>query len=204
MNAARIFICLGVLISLGCASKPIDRYYTLHYPMPQTKTVKEHALTLKVRAFDAVDVYRQERIVRRKADNEITYYDTHRWAAPLERMVTDRAIEIFRTSLPVHRVIPWADPGAADFLVDGRILLFEENLQGDHKVATVGIRIWLDEHPIPPTDKPWVDEIQRACTPAGSDPSDTAIALNQCLQDTLSELSEHLAVEIERRENGDR
>lgn len=203
MKPLPYFACLAVLAGLGCATTSSDRYYTLEYPVTERIQVEdEHPVTLKVKSFDAVDIYRQERIVRRRGENEISYYDTHRWAAPLERMVTDRAVEIFRASLPVERVLPWVEPGAADFLVDGRVLLFEEDLQGDRKVATVGVRIWLDEKPQPKMNPVWDKEVRKACTPNGPEPSHTAIALNQCLQEVLSELSDHLGEEIDRRAKG--
>jgi ABC-type uncharacterized transport system auxiliary subunit len=132
------------LLLWGCATAPTDRYYSLDLS-PKPVELERNDLILKVRTLESAEIYRQTRIVRRPGPNEVTYYDLHRWAAPLEQLVTEGIIEVFRARSSYGQVLPITAPTPADHYLDGEILAFEERIDPSGQVAVVRLRLRLTD-----------------------------------------------------------
>lgn len=191
-----------LLLAIACVKAPIDRYYTLSGPPSAQPPAGSASLELdvKVRSLHADEIYRQERIVRRIGPREVSYYDTHRWAAPLDRMVTERAVAVLARELPVRSVIPWTSPREAEVVVEGDILAFEEAVEEGRSVG----RVLLEARALSTgTDAVlWSGRVGGSCPTGGAGAARTADALALCLERALVDLAERLAPALPRPEGG--
>ena len=181
---------IAALLLWGCATAPVDRYYSLDLS-PAPRAVEREALVLKVRTFEAAEICQQTRIVRRPGPNEVTYYDTHRWAAPLEQLVTEGVIQVLRAQGPYEQVLPITAPTPADRYLDGEILAFEERLEPSGPVAVVRLRFRLTE--AKEGDLLAEEEVARECPASGGAVWMTVVALSRCLEQCASEAARALA-----------
>lgn len=183
----RLPIAAAAVLVLGaCATVPMDRYYTLEVNPSPTPGAGTRPLTLKVRTFRTGDIYRQERIVRHLENHEVTYYDTHRWAAPLERMVTERTIEVLRAEGPFETVLPYSSPAGADLVLEGEILAFEEVTDAERTEGSVHLHLRLVDRAGDPV---WTGDEARNCPVREAGPEGTVDALSRCLGQVLEALA---------------
>jgi len=194
-HAIALLVTVLGLAAAGCATKPIDQYYTLNFPPPSFEGGARTDLVLKVRTFRTGEVYRQERIVRRFEENRITYYDTHRWAAPVERMVTEQAIEVLRASGLFAQVLPYSSATRGDLVLEGEVLAIEERIEGNERTAVIHLRARVTKRES--GDLLWEAEAHWDHPVEGTRPENTVRALNLALREALLKLTEHLGRNVE-------
>jgi len=186
-----LLLAAVALLGPGCATKPVDNYYTLDYPPPGVSAPSPIPLTLKVRTFRTGEVYRQERIVRRFEENRVTYYDTHRWAAPLERMVAERAMEVLRAAGTFEQVLPYSSPIPADAVLEGEIEAMEERMEGAARTAVVRLRWRITDRATSELAQDGEASCEKPIEGRGA--ADTAGALSACLAEALDGMAGEIA-----------
>jgi len=121
----------AILILLGCLTEcggvPRVRYYTLATPALGESRPQGGAVSVRVRRLGVAEPYGDRRIVYRRSDTEVGFWELHRWAEPPDRMITARLAEELRAS----GLFEWVDsfPYSArpvDFVLGGAVLAFEE------------------------------------------------------------------------------
>ncbi len=135
MNAAarRAGVAFGLVsiavlaLTTGCKVAPTTHYYLLE-PRAGVGDGTGAGLTVGVLPFEVDLPYDQDRIVYRiGADSpKVGFYEYHRWAAPLSRMLPRIASAAFRDVEGVRRIEPVAPEHRYDVRLSGRVITLEE------------------------------------------------------------------------------
>ena len=122
------FLCIAVLaLTSGCRAAPTTHYYVLE-PRADSSVAAAAGVTVGVLPFAVDPPYDQDRIVYRiGADSpKVGFYEYHRWAAPLSRMLPRIASAAFRDVEGVRRIEPVASGHRYDVRLSGRVIALEE------------------------------------------------------------------------------
>ncbi len=122
--------CLSIAVLVftsGCKAMPTTHYYLLE-PSAGASDGTGAGLTVGVLPFEVDPPYDQDRIVYRiGADSpKVGFYEYHRWAAPLSRMLPRIACAAFRNVEGVRRIEPVASEHRYDVRLSGRVITLEE------------------------------------------------------------------------------
>jgi uncharacterized lipoprotein YmbA len=106
---------------------PTTHYYVLE-PRADPSDGAATGVTVGVLPFEVDPPYDQDRIVYRiGADSpKVGFYEYHRWAAPLSRMLPRLASAAFRDVEGVRRIEPVASGHRYDVRLFGRVITLEE------------------------------------------------------------------------------
>ena len=154
-----IVLMLAVSIALvGCAGKvKYPNYYTLNVPPPPDPPVQEGVRTsLAVREFRSPTYLRQGAIVYRPSEDQIGFYNYHRWAIDPREFLTNAVADRLRASGNFARVILYDGHSDADYILSGRLEKLEEvDYEGGIKVQVAisaqmtkldtGTTVWTNE-----------------------------------------------------------
>ena len=191
----RALLGLAVLSCLACRSVPTTHYYVLTESPGSARaatTPSTDGVLLGIQDFEVDPPYDQNRLVYRLGDSspEVHFYDYHRWAAPLDRLVPV-ALARGLADLPgARRVEPVAANGRYDRLLAGRILSFEEIDFPDRLLA----RIRLDLKLLGPDHELlWSDVVQAEISGHAEDAGDVVDLLRQALDQLAADLTARLA-----------
>ncbi len=114
-------------LTSGCKAVPTTHYYVLE-PRAGASDGSGRGLSIGVLPFEVDPPYDEDRIVYRiGADSpKVGFYDYHRWAAPLSRMLPRIASAAFRDVEGVGRIEPFASERRYDVRLTGRVVALEE------------------------------------------------------------------------------
>lgn len=124
--------CLLVasVLALGCAGGlPPTHYYTLRSPSgAQPGTETGPGLAVGVESFAVDPPYDQDRIVSRASEDstEVAFYNFHRWASPVGRLVAVALATGLRGSAGIASIEPASAIGTYDARLVGRVAYLEE------------------------------------------------------------------------------
>jgi uncharacterized lipoprotein YmbA len=126
------FVTLAFAVALGaagCAGLPRTHYYVLDPPAAaDADQGTEGGLVIGVRAFQVDPPYDQDRLVYRVGEGspEIGFYDYHRWAMPLSRMLPKVAAGALSGIEGLRAVEPAAPGRSYPATIEGRVVELEE------------------------------------------------------------------------------
>jgi ABC-type uncharacterized transport system auxiliary subunit len=130
LQRVTLFLLAALLPTvIGCGKIPTIHYYILEpQELDQPRAHGTSGLDIGVEAFLVDPPYDQDRLVYRVGRNtpEVGFYDYHRWAAPLSRMLPKVVADSFGTVRGVASIEPTdigRDYGA---FLTGRVRAFEE------------------------------------------------------------------------------
>ena len=136
---------LVAVFAVACGSVRYPRTYMLDLNEAMVGSPARQARlgALVVRDFTASDYLSDGRIVYRPTRTEVAYYEYHRWATTLRRMVTDSIAGRLRSEGVFGAVEP--SPSAADaaYMLTGAIERLEEVDDGRDVQAIVQISAQL-------------------------------------------------------------
>jgi uncharacterized lipoprotein YmbA len=114
-------------LSTGCRAAPTMSYYVLE-PRSGASADAPDGVSVGVLPFEVDPPYDQDRIVYRiGADSpKVGFYEYHRWAAPLSRMLPRIASAAFRDVEGVGRIEPVSSEQRYDVRLSGRVIALEE------------------------------------------------------------------------------
>jgi len=130
MKSATLAALMAVALSLagGCGGRVPPTHYYMLEPQDVSAASASPGLDVGVDRFDVDPPYDQDRIVYRVGEEsaEVGFYDYHRWAAPLERMLP-RFVATAYSGADGLRVIEPVAPGRDyDAHLRGRVAAVEE------------------------------------------------------------------------------
>ena len=116
-----------LVLTTGCKAVPTTHYYVLE-PRAGASDGARAGLTVGVLPFEVDPPYDQDRIVYRIGEDspEVGFYDYHRWAVPLSRMLPRIASAAFTDVVGVGRIEPVACGRRYDVRLSGRVVTLEE------------------------------------------------------------------------------
>jgi uncharacterized lipoprotein YmbA len=150
----RQWFLLGLLLLLlsaaavGCGSVPGTHYYMLEFPhdlVQPSAGAQAEGLIIGVRDFRVDPPYDRDTLVYRVGQHptEVGFYDYHRWAAPLERMlpvVVARGLDTADGSTVVE---PFVSDRPYDALLYGRVISIEEVDYPDRQDVVIRLELIL-------------------------------------------------------------
>lgn len=180
-------------VAVSCGT-PRTNYYRLHYPIAENAAGAATDGTLEVERFRAAQLLRQDRIVYSTAEQQLNYYQYHRWGDDPTNMVTNLIVRELASRRLFKDVRMGRSEREADYTLRGRLMALEEMDRGPGVSARVvleyelvkaktGAIIWSGraerERPVPSKDVPRVVE-----------------ELNQAAREAIGQLADGIAQAI--------
>ena len=138
MDRMAIVAMVAVLIVLaGCGGAvKYPNYYTLHLPPPPDPPAPEGVRTsLAIREFRSPAYLRQGAIVYKSSEDQIGFYNYHRWAVDPREFVTSAVADRLRASGTFADVKMYDGRPGIDYILSGRLEKLEEiDYEGGVKV----------------------------------------------------------------------
>ena len=111
----------------GCGRVRYPAYYTLNLPAPPDPPAAENVRTsIAVREFQSPGYLRQGPIVYRRTQEEVGFYEYHRWAADPRMLVTNAVIDNLRASGQYSLVSMYDGRPNHDYVFSGKLERLEE------------------------------------------------------------------------------
>lgn len=139
---------VGVLSGCGGGGLPATHYYTLgspgELPSRTADAGGDGGLAIGVESLAVDAPYDQDRIVyRRRPDStEVGFYNYHRWASPVGRLLQNRLVEGLRGAPGVGSIEPATSNGDYDARLGGRVLYLEHI--DSPSSQEVRVSVWLE------------------------------------------------------------
>jgi cholesterol transport system auxiliary component len=141
------WIFAAALAWSACMSGPAprDHFYRLEIEDPTASDGPRIDGTLEVDRLRVEALAEGRRILYRSQERpgEVAQYAYHRWSDPPSVMVQDRLVDYLRAAHVARTVVTPAVRVAADYVVDGRILRFEQLIGNASSRAVVEIELIL-------------------------------------------------------------
>ncbi|MEM7203841.1 MAG: ABC-type transport auxiliary lipoprotein family protein [Planctomycetota bacterium] len=121
---------LAWLAACGIVEVPDERYYRLAYPRPAAGALQRGG-ALRVGRLALAAHLTGDRLLVAEGPVQLRPWRFHRWAGSLEALVGDTLVTGLVRSLAFRRVLTSADSGSADVELSGRVLEFQQEVDGD-------------------------------------------------------------------------
>lgn len=119
-------LVLLVLTAAACGSAHRVNNYTLSFTPPAGGSASLTKSQLGVAVPRASHLLRQDRIVYFTGQNEMNFYQYHRWAEPPVFMVQSLLIRELRAAGLFDNIVPYRAQKGLDYVLQGRLLAMEE------------------------------------------------------------------------------
>ena len=188
-------LAAGALAAVSC-SVPKTHYYVLEYPHTPPAAAARIPRQIAVQTFRANRVFSEERIAYREGENQVNFYEYHRWANQPGELVTNYFIHRLKDSGLYGGVYPSKEGPPPDFILQGRILHFEEIDRGKEVSASVALELELVNGK---TRTPsWRNEAQCSKPLATRDMNGVTQGIHACLDETATKLLGEMYTQIEK------
>ena len=137
-----------VLLAAGsCGGGPIPRtnYYKLHLPNAAMQAVDPLPVTAVLQPLRASSMLTQDRIVYRPTQEEVGFYEYHRWAEDPRTTITSALLERFRQRGTFRQIVLFDGRTRGDYIIRGQIDELEEVDYGDGVSVRVRLSLELTE-----------------------------------------------------------
>jgi ABC-type uncharacterized transport system auxiliary subunit len=145
MRLVSMLMTLLAVVEAGCAGVRYPRTYILDLDAPTAAVSPAHPSrvgTVAIRDFACADYLCDGRIVYRPARTEVAYYEYHRWAMSLRRMITDSFAGRMR-GVPAFTRVDSQRAANTDYVLTGAIERLEEVDDGREVEAVVELSAQL-------------------------------------------------------------
>jgi ABC-type uncharacterized transport system auxiliary subunit len=138
-------VFLGTLLLAGCGPVRYPQSYTLNVPRaaPRSTPPPEELGTLAIREFRCPDYLCEGRIVYRPSEEEVGFYDYHRWATNPRQAITQSIADTLRTKSLFKSVVVQEGNIEAAYVLSGNIERLEEVDRGRDVRAVCTISVQL-------------------------------------------------------------
>jgi len=130
-----LFVLVVILGAAACGKTPATNFYTIPLPAAEPASSPVHgepvqgesaAPQVGVDRPRAAHLLRQDRIVYFTSNNELNYYQYHRWAEPPVFLVQSALIRHLQGAGLFDNVVPYRAQKGLDYVLRGRLLAMEE------------------------------------------------------------------------------
>jgi ABC-type uncharacterized transport system auxiliary subunit len=121
-------LALGVVLLAGCGGGPIlkTNYYKLHLPEPVIAPAAALPATAVLQTLQASAMLTQDRIVYRPSQEEVGFYEYHRWAEDPRTTITNSLLSHLRQRGTFSQIVHFDGRTRGDYMIRGRIEQLEE------------------------------------------------------------------------------
>jgi ABC-type uncharacterized transport system auxiliary subunit len=186
-----VVVFLAALATAACGKAPRTNYYTVDFPPPSPARTAPAGSQVGVAKPSASHLLRQDRLVYFTNQNELNFYDYHRWAESPPALVQELLIRQLRGAHLFADVESYRAQTGLDYVLRGELLAMEEVDTG----ADVKARFALALELVRQEDARVVWAGRHACERPVAQKSVDAVVetLSGCIQETLGNLSDSLA-----------
>jgi ABC-type uncharacterized transport system auxiliary subunit len=180
----------------SCGGVPETFYYTLAFDNSSTQNDGHTPLpfALGVEKFQSDVIYDDDRIIYRDSPYEIKYYFYRRWVAPPRHLVTDKVVSYLAESGLFEKVTTYPTAGEVKYVLNGRLLAFEEWDEQNNWYGKVALKASLYE---PATQRVvWSGKFEHLQPVSKKIPAAVVEALSQSLKKCLEELTQTITQEV--------
>lgn len=185
---------LGLAVSCGM---PKTSFYRLQFPVAERGSSPANDATLGVQRFRASNLLRQDRIVYSTADNQVNYYQYHRWAEDPAAMVTSLFVREVAGRHLFRDVAQFRPDKGTDYYLRGRVLALEEQDRG----PSVSVRVAVEAELLKSkTDAVvWTGRAERERPVPRKDVSSVVEEMNRATQEVIGQLADGIAQAVSSR-----
>ena len=192
--------CMAVLLLLAmatlaaCGGVPKAQFYTVNYAPSASGSAAPAGSQLGVAVPRAAHLLRQDRIVYFTADNELNYYQNHRWADTPPRLIQLQLIRQMNAAGLFGNIAPYRAQKGLDYVLRGRLLAMEEVDTATEIKARFGLELEL----VRQDDDRVVWTGRHSCEQPVATKSVGAVVdtINGCLQEAMTDLTRSLAAAL--------
>ena len=185
-----ILVLLAASVLVACGSGPRAQHYTLSFAPTASGSPGPASSQVGVAAPRASHLLRQDRIVYFTTDNELNFYERHRWADTPPRLVQSLLIRQLRASNLFDDIVPYSAQKGLDYVLRGRLLSMEEVDTATEIKARFGLELELvrqeDAHVV------WTGRHDCERPVATKSVGAVVDTMSGCVQETLGELTRSL------------
>jgi ABC-type uncharacterized transport system auxiliary subunit len=190
-RSGRLFLLLVCLLAgAACGGAPRSNYYTLDITVPSAVSATRPGSQLGVEAPRASHLLRQDRIVYFNPENQVNFYQYHRWAEPPVFLVQSLLIRQLHAAGLFDEIVPFRAQKGLDYVLRGQLLAMEEVDQGDEVLARFALELELvrekDSHVV------WTGRAERQRPITQKSVPALVTLLSECAEESLAELTESL------------
>lgn len=180
----------------SCGGVPETFYYTLAFDDSATLNDGHAPLpfTLGVEKFQSDVIYDDDRIIYRDSPYEVKYYFYRRWVAPPRHLVTDKVVSYLSASGLFEKVTTYPTAGEVKYVLNGRLLAFEEWDEQNNWYGKVAIKASLYE---PATQRViWSGKFENLQPVSKKIPTAVVEALSLSMKKCLEEMAQTISREM--------
>jgi ABC-type uncharacterized transport system auxiliary subunit len=160
-----------------------------------------YAVVIGIEPFDAEPSYQQDRIIFRTSPYEVNFYEYHRWLVLPNELVTDQVYRLFAASDLFQHVHTYGFEAYADYILQGKIAMFDQWYHGDETSSTIRIGIYYRFITTEDEQVLWMDSIETTTDVHSVEMVETVkgfeSALHANIQDALEAIDTVLAPQQE-------
>jgi uncharacterized lipoprotein YmbA len=182
-------LCCFLMVMVSCGHMPESRYYTIDYSAPVNSTAAGRGV-LFVQAFTADELYAQDMLVYKDSAYEVKFDHYRRWITPPADMLTQKAVEHFR-SLAIFERVTIFPPRTNQYLtLSSRVNKFEE-IDGPAN-QTAKVALWVEVENSEKHDILWSGSLAAEQSIAEKTPDGIVRAMSEATRKVFDQLGEKL------------
>ncbi len=178
--------CVCLIWMNGCVDIPLTHYYTFPPDIenPAERTSPKYSYVIGIETYEASAPYQQDRIVFRTSAYEVNFYEYHRWLRPPAELVSEQVQKLFMASGLFERVHAYAFEAYADYIIRGKILMFDQWHNEDN---TSTVRVGILYQLIAPEEERiiWMDNVETTATVPSLELVETVKGFESALQKNI-------------------
>jgi len=185
-----VLLVLWALTAVACGGAPRSNFYTIGYTPPEHSSAAPAMAKLGVEIPRASHLLRQDRIVYFTTQNEMNFYQYHRWGEPPVFLVQSLLIRHLRAADLFRNVVPYRAQKGLDYVLRGRLLAMEEVDTPTEVTARFGLELELVRQK--DTQVIWTGRASRQRPASAKTVPALVEAMNGCVHESLQELTASL------------
>jgi ABC-type uncharacterized transport system auxiliary subunit len=190
-----LLFVISLLLS-SCGGVPETYYYTLAFD-PAAQLNDGHTplpFALGVEKFQSEVIYDDDRLIYRDSPFEVKYYFYRRWVAPPRHLVTEKVLGYLSDSGLFERVTTYPSMVNVKYVLNGRLLAFEEWDEPDNWYGKVAFKASLHE---PATQRVvWSETFEHKQPVTKKIPAAVVEALSLSMKKCFDDLAQALVKEL--------
>ncbi len=192
----KILPAAAFIVLLGCGGGkiPPTHYYALHLPPAPAPAAGSLPYSVVVMPLRANSMLTQDRIVYRPSQEEVGYYEYHRWAEDPRESMMAALVDKLRTSGAFNSVAPFDGRTRSDYILRARIDRLEEvDFEGGVKVYSGVSAELLDASSMRVV---WEDAAEADTSVSSSNMQEVVRQLSVAANRSLDQLTNSMAAEV--------
>ncbi len=182
-----MLLIVGLLI-LACGSSPRTRYYTLHYPDPESSESSRGVI--RVESFTADAIHRDDRFVYHTSPYELGFDAYRRWAISPDDLLAENLVLFLRAGNHFEQVLHHQRPSVPYWSLEGDVERFEERVIDS--VRNVHVSLWIRIRDRETENVLWSGRIEKQRPIVGNSGEDIVAAMSDATHAVFQDIQDRL------------